>query len=79
MNKADLVEGMVVIIPSGQAGTISYIDSDIYVFLANGDLWHGTANMIHEPQSREHLDACPLNVDRFEERERQPRILRDND
>jgi hypothetical protein len=72
-------EGTVVICATGQAGTV--IDDqnkdNLWVLLANGNIWHGAEFQCREPQSQEDLDACPLDVDRFEERERAPRKLRD--
>lgn len=62
-------EGMVVIVGTGQAGTIIGISSDqVSVLLANTDLWYGHKGLIREPQSAEDLSAAPFNVDRFKDR-----------
>lgn len=66
----EFVEGNVVICSTSQAGTIIQVaGNDIQVLLANGDIWTGAANRIRFPQDKDDLDACPLNVERFEERE----------
>jgi len=59
-------EGQVVIVSSSQAGTIIQIDSSIWVFLANSDIWVGTEHEVRFPQDQADLDACPLNVERLE-------------
>jgi hypothetical protein len=61
-------EGEVVIIGTGQAGTVISLNKDYCVLLANGDLWYGFESQMRYPQSKEDLDACPLNVDRFADR-----------
>jgi len=70
-------EGRVVIVPTGQAGTIVNCGpSDIWVLLLNGDIWVGNAKLAYEPQSSEELALAPLNVDRFEFRDKAPVIKR---
>jgi len=78
---AKIKEGSVVICATGQAGTVvdDSIDTNICVLLRNSDLWFGPAYQCRLPQSKEDLDACPLDVDRFEERERTPRKRREQD
>jgi hypothetical protein len=61
-------EGSVVIVSTGQAGTIVDKGKDICVLLCNGDLWFGFETQIRTPQDPEDLAACPLDVDRFEGR-----------
>lgn len=64
-------EGTVVIVSSGQAGTVVYCDQhNITVLLRNLCLWQGKRSQVYVPQSQEEVDAAPLEVDRFEERER---------
>jgi hypothetical protein len=64
-------EGTVVICGTTQAGTVVMNASgDLMVLLANGNIWFGPSNQCRLPQSEEDLAACPLEVDRFEERER---------
>ena len=63
-----LREGSVVIVSTGQAGTITHIDTQAQVLLANGDLWHGPEHGCRFPQDQADLDACPLEVDRFIDR-----------
>ena len=65
MNNID--EGSVVIVATGQAGTVVQMDgSEVWVLLANGDIWVGSSKQAHPPQSAEHLAACPFNVERLE-------------
>ena len=62
-----MIEGAVVIVDTGQAGTVFISTSvSIHVILANGDLWQGQPGRAREPQSPEDLAAAPLNVDRLE-------------
>lgn len=58
-------EGDVVIVGTGQAGTIHHIGNDVWVLLANTIVWYGSIGQIRHPQSPEDLAACPLDVDRF--------------
>ena len=60
-----MTEGTVVIVGTGQAGTIVEMGKDVWVLLANYNLWIGPFHQIREPQSAEDLAACPLEVDRF--------------
>lgn len=66
----DIVEGDVVIVSTGQAGT--YIGQcgqvDHQVLLANGCIWTGKYHDMRFPQNQEDLDACPLEADRFKDR-----------
>ena len=65
----DFKEGSVVVVSTGQAGTISHLDGmEACVLLRNMELWHGMVNRLHFPQSQQHLDACPINVERVEEK-----------
>ena len=62
-----MIEGKVVIVSTGQAGTLIQIDGkDVWVLLRNLDIWTGKLSQIFEPQSKEHLDACPIDVPRIE-------------
>lgn len=74
-------QGTVVIIPTGQAGSVvdDQQSDNLWVLLRNGNIWHGADFQCREPQSQEDLDACPVDVDRFEERERAPRKFRERD
>jgi hypothetical protein len=66
----EMNEGIVVIVDSGQAGTICQIaGNECWVFLANHDIWVGQMGRIRLPQDEADLAACPLDVDRFEYRE----------
>lgn len=59
--------GMVVICPSLQAGTVDEImGSDAWVILRNGNIWVGPTHFLVIPQSPEHLDSCPIEVERPE-------------
>ena len=62
----DFIEGDVVIVNSGQAGTVIGIGPDLSVLLVNGDIWHGKHGMARYPQDQADLDACPLNVEKPE-------------
>ena len=65
----EIKEGSVVVSGTGQAGTAcDFKGSDIAVLLRNGDIWIGPVHQCHIPQSQEELDACPIDVDRFEGR-----------
>lgn len=57
--------GDIVIVGSGQVGTVDSIGKDICVLLANGNLWYGFESQIRVNPTREEQDACPLDVDRF--------------
>jgi preprotein translocase subunit YajC len=68
--------GNVVIVNSGQAGTIVQITGkEVWVLLANGDVWTGVSHQLIFPQDEAHLAACPLNVERLEAK----RIIRSED
>lgn len=76
MNK--IVEGSVVITKTTQAGTVIQIDgSEAWVLLANGDIWTGAVHFVREPQDQADLDSCPLEVERFVEREKPKKMERD--
>jgi hypothetical protein len=65
----DFVEGVVVIVGSGQAGTIVEVTGrDVWVLLRNGDVWIGPMSQIRLPQDQADIDAAPLNVERLEKR-----------
>ena len=62
-----MIEGKVVIVSTSQAGTIAQIDGkNVWVLLRNHDIWTGNLSQVYEPQSKEHLDACPIDVPRIE-------------
>lgn len=68
---AQLKDGDVVIVGSGQAGTvIENVRGSVVVLLANYDLWTGPSTQVHIPTSPEELAQAPLEVDRFEHREK---------
>lgn len=61
--------GSVVIVSTGQAGTLLEMNGvKSCVLLANGDMWHGHSGQAREPQDQADLDAAPLEYDRFEGR-----------
>jgi len=68
MRREDKMEiGDVVICETTQAGTIVQKDKeDTWVLLRNGDIWVGLSYNCRLPQSKEDLDACPINVKRLE-------------
>ena len=66
----NFIEGDVVICVTGQAGTLIQISNqDVWVLLANGNIWTGLLHDVRRPQNKEDLDSCPLEVERFEKRE----------
>ncbi len=58
--------GDVVIVGTGQAGTVDELADDIWVLLRNGDIWVGPYHKARHPQSQEDLDMCPIDVERLE-------------
>jgi hypothetical protein len=62
----NLSESDVVIVSTGQAGTVCQLGPQIWVLLANGYIWVGSSNQIRYPQDAEDLAACPLNVEKLE-------------
>lgn len=55
--------GDLVIVATGQCGTIWYItDKEIAVLLANLDIWYGPEYEVRFPSSEEELKACPKDV-----------------
>lgn len=64
----EFAPGTVVIVGTGQAGTVIWLNKEYWVLLANGDFWHGFESQMHEPQSQEELKAAKYDVDRFEGR-----------
>lgn len=64
----NFVDGSVIICGSGQSGCITQMGKDIWVLLLNGDIWIGPAHQCRFPQDAEDLAACPLSVDRLENR-----------
>lgn len=66
---SNIVEGCVVIVGTGQAGTYIGTESgQACVLLTNSCFWYGSPKEMMLPQDRAHLDAAPLEVDRFEGR-----------
>lgn len=61
----EIKEGDVVIVGTGQAGTLINTGSQFAVLLRNGDLWYGHPGLVRIPQSQEDLDAAPIEFDRF--------------
>lgn len=59
--------GTVVIVPTGQSGTVCDGSS---VILTNGDIWTGDLDHCYEPKSQEELDAAPLEVEKFNHKEK---------
>jgi hypothetical protein len=66
---SDFEEGVVVVVSSGQAGTIVEVNGrDIWALLRNNDIWVGPMNQIRLPQGEEDLAACPIDVERLEKK-----------
>ena len=58
---------MVVIVSTGQAGTIMQSSAgQLWVLLRNYDVWTGDSNRVRLPQDQADLDACPVDVERLE-------------
>lgn len=54
--------GDVVIVATGQAGTIYWITDEVCVLLRCGDCWYGQEYEIRLPSSKKELKACPIEV-----------------
>jgi len=60
-----MVEGSVVIVSSGQAGTlVARSGESVTVLLRSGYLWQGPINQCRIPQDEQDLAACPIHVER---------------
>lgn len=57
--------GDVVIVSTGQAGTVWFVTHEIGVWLRNGDIWYGPEYEVRFPSSKKELRACPIDVDRW--------------
>lgn len=61
--------GDVVIVKTGQAGTVLHVnDKEMAVLLRNRDIWYGQEYDARFPSSKQELKACPIDVDKWEER-----------
>ncbi len=62
MNEGDVV----ILNNTGQAGTLTeFLTSEtVQVILRSLEIWHGPVSSCRLPQSREELDAAPLEVER---------------
>lgn len=66
----EFIEGDVVIVGTGQAGTvIQVIGRDLMVLKTNMEIWMGNDGHCYHPDA-DVLAAAPLEVDRFEGREK---------
>ena len=59
-------DGDVVIVSTAQAGTLVQGGKNIWVLLANGDVFVGSPHEARYPQDQADLDACPRDVQRLE-------------
>jgi preprotein translocase subunit YajC len=57
--------GDVVIVGTGQAGTIVSVGKNIEVLLINKDIWYGFESQVRYPQDAADLAACPLEFDKY--------------
>jgi len=73
----EFVEGSVVIVGTGQSGCVVQLKPEVWVLLLNNDIWIGPASQCMFPQDEEHLKNCPLEVERFEVREKINRVKED--
>lgn len=62
---SEFKQGQVVIVDTGQAGTICGSINGVMVLLRNGDIWYGKENLIRYPQDKDDLEAAILDFDRF--------------
>lgn len=63
-------QGSVVIVGTGQAGTVvEKWAEQVMVLLTNGEIWYGSAKHTYIPDA-DVLALAPLEVDRFEGREK---------
>lgn len=70
MSQVQFKEGDVVIAGTGQAGTVIQVNGrDLMVLLTNMLIWQGSDGHCYHPDA-DVLAAAPLNVDRFEDREK---------
>ena len=70
-------EGDVIICGTSQAGTVIQINGrNLMVLLTNGLIWKGSDGHCYHPDA-DVLAAAPLEVDRFEDREKAKPIRRD--
>lgn len=73
MNKYKV--GDVVIISSGQAGTIWHItDGIVAVILRCKDIWYGPEYEIRLPSSKKELKACPIELDKWKKKTIPPKF-----
>lgn len=79
MSQVEFREGDVVIAGTGQAGTVvQVIGRDLMVLLANSNIWQGNDGHCYHPDA-DVLAAAPLEVDRFENRDKAKPIKRSRD
>lgn len=59
--------GDVVIVSTNQAGTVWWIDGEeVAVMLRNKDIWYGFTYEARIPSSKEELDACVIDLDKWQ-------------
>ena len=64
---SEFIDGSVAICATGQAGTIIQLTgNEAWVLLRNGDIWVGLINRIRLPQDSADLEACPIDIERFD-------------
>lgn len=69
-------EGTVVIVGSGQAGTVWWCAGvQVAVILRNNEVWSGAISQCRVPQTPEELDLAPLDVVSKPERRRTKRYV----
>jgi hypothetical protein len=58
-------EGDVVIVSTGQAGTVWFVTDEVGVWLRNGDIWYGPEYSVRFPVNSKELKKCPIDVDKW--------------
>lgn len=57
--------GDVVIVSTGQAGTVWMITHELVVLLRNGDIWYGQEYEARFPSSKKELKECPVDLEKW--------------
>lgn len=59
--------GDVVIVTTNQAGTVWWIlDGEVAVMLRNKDIWYGKDYEARIPSSKEELEACVVDLEKWQ-------------
>ena len=59
--------GDVVIVSTNQAGTVWWIENgEVAVMLRNKDIWYGNDYEVRIPSSKEELDSCIVDLEKWQ-------------